>query len=540
MNMSFPFTLFAGFSASRMRLGKPHRPSGLRAVNPQAFLAGSLLLLLCFSLTAPVCALERDAASTTALLPTIASESADERLPPEIRKLREMLKEGTAAFSAAEIKTFFPKIVPLVEKAAGRTFKKVPTWQIVDRKKMEQILMADILPQLENLLPQATAEQRQEFARRQADGMTALLLGKFGFSDGILYLLPRNFFPLFSITRVSPDQVTSILQLIIAHELTHALQDQEIQLQKSIEKIKDNEMGLAFNATIEGHAVFVMEKVGHELGLASSVIEASKLFAAGSVTFDDPALQMVNKVMSMQYESIYLGGKRFIEYWVKKSGPEIVWDILKTPPTRTSVIMTPASYGSSGESNDEQIPLKEWLSGLEKFLGKPPVQVQNVEVGIMNLAAAWANMEAPQREELLAGIEKTQALVVVATATASMGNVSLMILKEPGKAPLFIQYLEEMARQNLKLLQSDQSSMKVTNIEINDYPLLNASPSRRFAFTIQAKDQEPQKQIIYRFSTGHLLVEIFDGNVGIPAADIREIARLILDLSQKNSGKAKK
>ncbi|HNV72833.1 MAG TPA: hypothetical protein PKO06_24205, partial [Candidatus Ozemobacteraceae bacterium] len=286
------------------------------------------LLLLVLSLTCGTAlfaerAVTERIASAPAPTPTrVASESSsDDRVPPEIRKLREMLKESDPAFSTADVERVFPQIVPLVEKAAGRTFKKTPVWKIANRQQVAEVLAADILPQLDNLLPNATPEQRREVGLKQAQSMAALMLGKYGFSDRTFYLLPRNFLPLFRVTKVPPSQVSSILQLIIAHELTHALQDQEIGLLSKIANIRDNETGLAFNATIEGHAVVTMEKVGHELGLASSVIEASKLFAAGSVTFDDPALQMINKVMSSQYESIYLGGKRFIEYWSQKSGP---------------------------------------------------------------------------------------------------------------------------------------------------------------------------------------------------------------------------
>ncbi len=497
-----------------------------------------LCLVLLLTQLLPLWAEKAAPASSSSAIAT--DTAAEERMPDELRKLREMLKEGDPSFTAADVEREFPRIVPLVEKATGKKFKKVPTWKISDRREVAEVLAADILPQLDNLLPQATAEQRREIGLRQAKSMAALMLGKYGFSDKQLYLLPRNFLPLFRITHVPVDQVAGILQLIIAHELTHAMQDQEIDLLARISNIKDSETGLAFNSTIEGHAVLTMEQVGHELGLASSVIEASKLFAAGSVEFDDPALQMMNKVMSSQYESIYLGGKRFIEYWAKKSGPAMVWEILKTPPTRTSVIMSPPSYAASGEIEDADIPLKQWMEGLETMLGSPPVQVQSVEVGTMNLAAAWANMNPQKRDELLAGIVKTHALVVVATASASMGNVSIMVLRDSAKAPSFIAALEEMAMGNLKQLQVDQSSLKVTDITLADFPVEQASPSRRFAFTIGSKgDPGTQKQIIYRIVIGHLLVEIFDGNVGIPEKDVREIARRIRTAYEKHLHRTK-
>ncbi|HNV71983.1 MAG TPA: hypothetical protein PKO06_19920, partial [Candidatus Ozemobacteraceae bacterium] len=218
----------------------------------------------------------------------------------------------------------------------------------------------------------------------------------------------------------------------------------------------------------------------------------------------------------------------------------MVWDILKTPPTRTSVIMSPPSYASSGEAEATEIPLKQWVEGLEPMLGKPPVQIQSVEVGTMNLAAAWANMEPSKREALLAGIVKTHALVVVATASASMGNVSIMVLRDPAKAPVFIETLEEMAQNNLKQLQGTQSSMQVSDISVSDFPTELASPSRRFSFTIGTTGESTkQKQVIYRLSIGSLLVEIFDGNVGIPDKDVVEITRRIRQAYEKHLGTRK-
>ena len=195
-----------------------------------------------------------------------ASET-DLYTPPEIRKMREMLREAKPAFDQKFAEDLLKEVLPIVEKITGRTFKKTPKVQTASRKVVSEALYHDLLPQLKILLPNASEKKVEQTTRAQAFGMAPLLLGKYGFEDKILYVLPGNFLPLLTLADIDAKYLKPIAMLIVAHELVHALQDQETDLVSQLEHMKSQEEALSISSVIEGHAMLVMERVGKEMKL---------------------------------------------------------------------------------------------------------------------------------------------------------------------------------------------------------------------------------------------------------------------------------
>src|SRR4029453_8963832 len=107
---------------------------------------------------------------------------------------------------------------------------------------------------------------------RQARPFVSCLLGKYGFVDGTVYLLAGNVRPLFKLCDTDEKQLPAIVKLVVAHELTHALQDQELDLKTTLAAIKNVDASLAISAAIEGQAVFVQDSVGQALELDAAVL----------------------------------------------------------------------------------------------------------------------------------------------------------------------------------------------------------------------------------------------------------------------------
>ncbi|HYH02576.1 MAG TPA: hypothetical protein VEC37_05710, partial [Bacillota bacterium] len=200
-----------------------------------------------------------------------------------------LMAEGKPAYTMKEVKNYVCKIVPLVENATGKKFLKIPRLVFADRKKMTKVLSRELMEPLSNLYPQLARDQINRMSQSQAALASMNLMGKYGVKDGKLYLLPKNMLPLLNLAEVDEKHTKSLLQLVIAHELTHALQDQETDLKRCY-KITDIDRFSAFSATMEGQAVWVQEKVGRQLGLDDSVVEMSRLLSAGTIKFDDPAV----------------------------------------------------------------------------------------------------------------------------------------------------------------------------------------------------------------------------------------------------------
>src|SRR5262249_58049133 len=67
------------------------------------------------------------------------------------------------------------------------------------------------------------------------------------------------------------ERPEELFELLVAHELTHALQDQQLDLLARLSALADQDRLHTFNARIEGHAVFVHERIGEELGYTDAI-----------------------------------------------------------------------------------------------------------------------------------------------------------------------------------------------------------------------------------------------------------------------------
>lgn len=456
-------------------------------------------------------------------------------IPAELKKFREMMREGKELFFEEDAKSFLEEVLPLVEKITQRKLKVIPPVKLVGRKEIREALYNDLLPQMKKLLSKENQDLVEKTSRQEAEGLAPLLLGKYGFSDRVLYLLPKNVQPLFRVTRIDEKHAVPLTRLIVAHELTHAIQDQEIDLKHRLSNLSSPEEALCISATIEGHAVLVMEQVAREMKLDESLIATSRLFAAGAVKFDDPGLRLINNVISSRFESIYMGGKKFMEFHAGK-GVENLWEILKNPPSRTGMILNPETYSVKAAARLDYAGLFE---GIEKDLGRPGYRVQNIEVGLMNLQSIYAAMEPSRREATLQKIEHVQAFVASAQKSGKMGTASLFILKKPGEVASMVQDLELMARHNFEELKKS-TLVKIEGVDMADFPEAGTEVSRKMTLKLRGPDKVLVKQVIYRIGSGPLLLEIMDGDQDLPERKIIDVMKKIFrryeNLTRESSG----
>lgn len=437
-----------------------------------------------------------------------------------LEKLAQVLKEGAPAFTREQANAYAQELIPLVEEAAGRKLKLVPAIRLVNREELARVLARELQPQLKNLLPKLKEVEVKRAAQAQAQFLAPVLLGKYGTEDKVLYLLPRNLHPLLKLLRMDEKHSVSIVKLVIAHELTHALQDQEVGLQEKFCQVKGLDESQAVNATIEGHAVFIQYKVGQALKLGETVREYSKLLAAGAVKFEDPALELLNQRISAQFEQIYLGGKKFVEYHHKKGGNELIWRILAAPPVETSMIAAPETYSPVRKERPDYAKL---LEGLEKEFGERDWVVRNVEMGQMMLRSSYAGLDASKREEMVSKLVHGQALIVVCPSPQAAGYVLLLVLKDPAYLPKFIATVEEQARRNVEKVKTG-SVFKIENLRIGDFPGIQADVSRKVCFNIAGPGEAAVKQVLVRICRGKVMLEILDANIGLSDAKIIAIA----------------
>ncbi|MEO6828302.1 MAG: hypothetical protein ABI164_00725 [Acidobacteriaceae bacterium] len=150
---------------------------------------------------------------------------------------------------------------------------------------------------------------------------------------------------------------------VLAHELTHALQDQHIHLEKwmrqsdlSLSKnvrqdnqhIATDEQGTVRDAVIEGQAMavfinYALAPSGKNLLTAPDV--ADKMNEAMSDSSDSPTMASAPLVLQRSLLFPYVDGLNFVRAVLTASGQQAAFaGVLDHPPTSTYEIMTPQVY----------------------------------------------------------------------------------------------------------------------------------------------------------------------------------------------------
>jgi hypothetical protein len=409
----------------------------------------------------------------------------------KIEDLTELLREGEPAFTAEEAHAMMLEVLPLVEEVAGRKFKQVPELVIADRDQMVQLLV------LESLVRSlSSSESSSEIAEQNGyygiDAETTAhatgILGKCGLVDNKLYLMPRNFFPLMQLCGVGAEHTIPLTKLVIAHELTHVLQNQEVGLMEFYSET-DLEKLYAISATYEGHAVFVHDQVGKILGIDHTVIEMSRMLSAGEITFEDYLSEAVKQKVSTLYEKIYLGGRDFIEFHFQRGGNELVWEILANPPLSTAMILEPATYSPLAGGTPNYAAL---LKGLETFFDLDNWQIQNTELGRMMIEASYMGLSDEDQQAIIPNIEHVQAFIAQKPFPIALINVSFIKLADSAIAPRYIGALEQLEKDQIEALNASGGAVRITGLTMDDFTAIDADLARKTTYRlVLASDEEP-------------------------------------------------
>ncbi len=137
-------------------------------------------------------------------------------------------------------------------------------------------------------------------------------------------------------------------RIILAHELTHALQDQHFALRKMPLELKDNDDKVAATqALIEGDATLVMSLYALEEFSGKNIGEMA------SMMFAQPIQKLLRAPRYLRESLVfpYLGGQEFVTRLHERGGFEAINAAFRQPPTSTAQIFD-----------------------LEKFLSQPRVE----------------------------------------------------------------------------------------------------------------------------------------------------------------------
>ena len=385
--------------------------------------------------------------STHRARPTLTQDS--NWLPrniPTVKPVLFLLPFLTAASGAqdqfriddASLQRIVDKLVPLVEKHTDRKFARRPVVLLSDSKEMGDSLAQDLFVSLHKLAANADEERVRWYAEFLAHTDAARLFGKFGLVDEKLYVEPEKVALTLSLLDHEEALYQPFFELVVAHELTHAMQHQELDLLRSIAAIDDQDCVHTFNSRVEGHALFVHERIASELGYE----EAAELFrtlispdpAIGAATSQTAFITRTVRQLSTTY---YLTGAQRIAELFAAGGHEHIWQAMRSEPPPSRSIFLPI------DDRDLQ-PMVDYagvLEGAERVCGSRRWLVMRGNLGEALLRSE--NSHAANINSVLRSFRGGQFCQCVLRGVTQLGLVSALAFADAERARNYVEISEQ-------------------------------------------------------------------------------------------------
>lgn len=324
----------------------------------------------------------------------------------------------------AEIREFMAGIAPQIERLMERKFKKLPPLVIDDAKATARILAADMVPLVRRQNPgwpePRVARQALATARRLAPE----LLGKYGVQAEMLALHPSDLPDTLRQHRIDPVHAPGVMKTLVAHELTHALQAQYVDLLALYAKASTDDALAAATAVIEGQAMFIQQEVAKALGWSEAESRYAGIFTRQSTDFPDPA--HLGALARQQFT--YIEGKRFAEWHYQQGKAARLWEVLAKPPATTAMIARPQAYSPVAPPRPDLAPVLDPLADIWKHRGW---QVTQQDLGEIDLRAAYATADRATVEAITEPVRAARQLQVQAPQAPARFRLTVFELSDP-------------------------------------------------------------------------------------------------------------
>lgn len=227
----------------------------------------------------------------------------------------------------AELEAMRDRMQKLVEKHAGRRFRKKAKIELAQAGPVARRLYEEFLGQFRAQFRRSPKRQLERLAKGQASGTALTLLGKFDMRSKVLYVLPLAFDRLVKQKLLDAKLRYGLLELVVAHELVHALQDEGYDLNRN--RYRGQRGMHAWQVVIEGHATFVQNEIAKELDLEDCARSYDELLLAKK---NKAAQGFHQRYQRMRFLAYYYHGARFFDELVATKGRAAQWLPFDHPP----------------------------------------------------------------------------------------------------------------------------------------------------------------------------------------------------------------
>ncbi len=319
-------------------------------------------------------------------------------------------------------------VVPLVEKHAGRPFVTPTPVALAGGEDFAAMVAKENRLIYDRVFAASPDAVRARLAEQSGWATEHMVLGKYGIQTDTLYLSAG---PLKAAAeRLEGDRLADVVTVIMAHELTHALQDQHTPFEGLLGAVRDEDHLAAASGSWEGFATWVEQQVAHELGLDDVFWSLTELQGWNADGLQNP--------LAFEVWAQYGQGRRFVEHHQGK-GYDHLWAVLAAPPSDSAMLFTPDAWRP--EAAPYPVDFHPALTGAEaKLTSKREWATLITRVGDLELRseAIQGHTEA-ELDELMAHLVHAQKLAAVLPDRAV--EARLMLFDDPAWPKRYLELL---------------------------------------------------------------------------------------------------
>lgn len=223
-------------------------------------------------------------------------------------------------------------VVEISEQAlstvTGLQLPVTPNIHIVSRSDLKSRLLV-------KMFDVNSSQEEQDEVLREVDLYTGAVGAVYSNKENAIYILPESIKIDGSIEVKAKKEAYYWLLVTITHELAHALQHSQVNLEYLKLSSESEEAERALRMTIEGHAELLTAQVLKQIGLIDNIEDYGSAEETDAELYN---LTEAEQAYRVSFHRIYWQGKRFFDYLYHKGGNQLAWDKLSEPPLTVSAI----------------------------------------------------------------------------------------------------------------------------------------------------------------------------------------------------------
>jgi len=417
----------------------------------------------------------------------------------------------------AEVRQCVREVLPYVEQAAGKKLKHIPELKVGSRKEIEAVLAEEFARDYESsrlhLSPGEIRRRSSYWAKQFARAAAGLYLR----STKKLVVLPQNILALMQKTHVGKEHYHAVLKLIVAHELTHALQGQE-GIQKRYDHLTTaQEKQVIGSMLIEGYAEFTTGRVAEAMHIPE-VKAMLDTMQKNSLAIDQRYGGQAAISRRIVEEQLMLA-QRFFSWHYANGGSPRLWQVMANPPASALMFYHPETYSPKAQSSVDRSSV---LKGMENRFGSGPWNVITYGLDVIGLTAAAKEVMPDRADQLMTGIIDEPYLA--AQSGRATVVIRLYVMKSKAYAPLVAAFSRKGFR---KQFVPTDKSIPVTGPVESDIRIPGFDYVGRETLVVGTGSQRSWKRH-YEFTRDNDMVMVFAEGVRLTDQQAASIAREVL------------